>query len=434
MRGLLKNKVASNAIWIIVGRIVQSLLSLFVGMLTARYLGPSNYGLITYAASVVAFVIPIMNLGFSNTLVQEVTNHPDEEGDIFGSSILLSLCSALVCIIGVTSYTFIVDANEHVTNCVVILYSVILIFQAFELIQYWFQAKLLSKYMSIASLIAYAVVAAYKIVLLINRASVYFFAISNSLDYLLIAIFLFTIYKKLGGQRLHFSKDIAKRMVSNSKHYIVSSLMVTVFAQTDRIMLKLMINETAVGYYSAAVACAGLTSFVFAAIIDSMRPSILSHRKIKDIQGYEKGIELTYCIVIYLALAQSVVMTFLSKYIIGILYGIDYQPSVAALRIVVWYTTFSYMGSVRNIWILGEGKQRYLWIINLSGALTNIALNYLLIPNLGINGAAVASLITQFFTNIIVGYLIKPIKYNNKLIAKGMNPLLLVNILKKQRL
>ncbi len=434
MRGLLKNRVASNAIWIIVGRIVQSLLALVVGMLTARYLGPSNYGLITYATSIVAFVIPIMHLGFSNTLVQEITNHPDEEGGILGTSILLSLCSAVACVFGVASYTFIVDANEHVTNIVVILYSIILVFQAFELIQYWFHAKLLSKYMSIASLIAYIVVATYKIILLVKKANVYFFAISNSLDYLLIAILLFVVYKKLGGQRLHFSRYIAKRMVSNSRHYIVSGLMVTVFAQTDRIMLKLMINETAVGYYSAAVSCAGLTSFVFAAIIDSMRPSIFAHKKNSDIRGYEEGIELTYCIVIYLALAQSAVMTLFSNYIIRVLYGAAYQQSISALRIVVWYTTFSYMGSVRNIWILGEGKQKYLWIINLSGAVTNVFLNSLLIPRSGINGAAFASLVTQFFTNVIIGFLIRPIKDNNRLMARGINPLLLIDIFKKTRL
>lgn len=430
MRGLLKNKVASNALWIIFGRIVQSLFALVIGMLTARYLGPSNYGLISYAGSIVAFVVPIMNLGFSNVLVQEVTNHPEEEGEIFGSSILLSLCSAIACIIGVTVYTFWVDKNEPITNYVVMLYSIMLIFQAFELIQYWFQAKLLSKYMSIASLIAYVVVAAYKIILLVNKASVFFFAISNSLDYLLIAILLFVIYRKLGGQHLSFSKITAVRMFSSSKHYIVSSLMVTIFAQTDRIMLKLMINETAVGYYSAAVTCAGLTSFVFAAVIDSMRPSIFAHKKMEDIQGYERGIELTYSIVIYLALAQSLGMCILSKYIIAILYGLDFQPSVSALRIVVWYTTFSYMGSVRNVWILGEGKQRYLWILNLGGAMANIALNAVLIPLMGVNGAALASLITQFFTNVIMNILVWPLKYNNKLILRGLNPKLVMNLFK----
>lgn len=431
MKSLLKNKIASNALWIIIGKISQSILALVITMLTARYLGPSNYGLIAYAASIVTFVVPIMNLGMSNILVQELTNYPEEEGKIIGSSILMSFISSLACIAGITVYTFFVDANEPTTNIVVILYSVLLIFQAFELTQYWFQAKLLSKYMAISSLVAYALISAYKILLLVGGADVYFFAISNAMEYCLVAVFLLIVYKKLGGQRLSFSKATAKRMFNSSKHYIVSGLMVTIFAQTDRIMLKLMMNEAAVGYYSAAVACTGWTAFAFAAIIDSMRPSIFADKKVGNTEGYERGIARTYCIIIYLALFQSIAMTIFARLIISLLYGESYSPSVSALQIVVWYTTFSYMGSVRNVWILGESKQKYLWILNLGGAVVNIGLNALLIPIWGINGAAFASLITQFFTNIIMNVIVWPLKYNNRLILKGLNPMLIISLFKK---
>ena len=70
------NKIAKNATWIIVCRIVQAVFGLIINMLTARYLGPSNFGLITYAASLVAFVLPILQLGFNNILVQELVQHP----------------------------------------------------------------------------------------------------------------------------------------------------------------------------------------------------------------------------------------------------------------------------------------------------------------------------------------------------------------------
>ena len=55
-----KNRVVKNASWIIGIQIVKSLLGLVISMLTARFLGPSNFGLINYAASIVAFVTPIM--------------------------------------------------------------------------------------------------------------------------------------------------------------------------------------------------------------------------------------------------------------------------------------------------------------------------------------------------------------------------------------
>lgn len=433
VNNIFKSKVATNAIWIISGRIIRSLLGLVISMMTARYLGPSNFGLISYAASIVAFSVPLMNLGLSNILVQEYNKYPEDEGKITGTSIIFSFISALACIVGIISYTLQVDRSETNTNIVVILYSLVLIFQALELTQYWFQAKLLSKYMSIVSLTVYLVVASYRIFLLISNANIYWFALSSSIEYLLMAIALLFLYKKLGGKRICFSLDIGKRMFSKSKYYIMSNLMVMIFAQTDKIMIKLMINETAVGYYSAAVTCAVMTAFVYAAIIDSFRPSIYKSKADGDEKEYEKQISLLYCIIIYLSLIQSGIMTIFAPLIINILFGSDYSSAILALQIIVWYSTFSYMGAVRDIWILGENKQKYLWLLNLGGAGLNIGLNLVFIPLWGIYGSAFASLLTQIFTNIFMNRIVGPLKYNNHLILKGLNPMLVLSIFKESK-
>lgn len=426
----LKNKVIKNASWIIVCRVIQSLLGFVISMLTARYLGPSNYGLINYAASVVAFVIPIMQLGLNNILVQEIVNAPEEEGEILGTALCMSFLSSLLCTMGTISFAMIANRGESDTILVVALYSILLVCQSFELIQYWFQAKLLSKYTSITMLAAYLVVSAYRIYLLATSKSVFWFAVSNAFDYFIIAVAYLLIYRKVGRQPLKVSRAMMPRLFSKGKYYILSNMMMAIFAQTDTIMLKFMGNSAAIGYYSAAITCAGLTSFVFAAIIDSARPSIFEAKKVSQ-ESYEHDLSRLYSVIIYLSLLQSLFMTLFAKPIIGILYGGEYQPSILALQIVVWYTTFSYMGSVRNIWLLSEGKQNHLWKINLAGASANVVLNFALIPFYGIYGAAVASLITQFFTNVIVSFLFKPIQGNNKLMLAGIHPKRLMEVIRK---
>ncbi len=406
-------------------------LNLVVGMLTARYLGPSNYGVINYAASVVAFLVPVMQLGMCNILVQEIVNSENSEGEILGTAILLSSVSSLLCILGAITFVSIANAGETDTIIVCVLYSAILFCQAFEHIVYWFQAKLLSKYTSIMMFFAYVAVAAYRIILLLNKSSVFWFAASQPLDVLLISIGSFIAYRRLGGEKLKFSAATGKRLLSKGHYYIVSSMMVKVFAQTDKIMLKLMLSSADTGYYSAAITCAGLTSFVFSAIIDSMRPTIFERKK-ESAEKYEKSLIILYSVVIYLSLAQSAVMTAFASLIIKVLYGVQYAASAGALRIVVWYTTFAYLGAVRNIWILAESQQKHLWKINLCGALANVFLNFFLIPVMGVNGAALASLVTQIFTNVIVGYIIKPIRYNNKLMARSLNPKWFISQLKEQ--
>lgn len=416
-----KNRVVKNASWIIGIQIVKSLLGLVISMLTARFLGPSNFGLINYAASIVAFVTPIMYLGLNGVLVQEIVNTPEKEGEILGTSIFMAFISSILCIGGVISFSTIANHGEKDTIIVCALYSILLIFQSFEMVIYWFQAKLLSKYSSVVSLAAYILVSGYKIYLLATQKSIYWFAVSNALDYMIIALGATVVYKKLGGRPLRFNFNTAKHLFSKSRYYIVSNMMIAIFAQTDRIMLKLMINDAATGYYSAAVACAGMTGFVFTAIIDSFRPLIFDDKKTDEIR-YEKDMCRLYGIIIYLSLLQSLVITLFSGLIIKILYGAAYSASINALKLIVWYTTFSYLGSVRNIWILAENRQKYLWIINLSGALANVALNYILIPITGIMGAALASLVTQIFTNVIIGFIIRPIRYSNTLMLRALNP------------
>mgnify|MGYP000509610293 FL=1 len=132
-----------------------------------------------------------------------------------------------------------------------------------------------------------------------------------------------------------------------------------------------------------------------------------------------------------MSLLQSLLITLLSGLIVRILYGSDYAAAVPALRIVAWYTTFSYIGSVRNIWILAEGKQKYLLFINMLGAVANVALNFLLIGKFGINGAAFASLITQIFTNVVIGFIFKDIRQNNYIMLKSLSPNIFFGMLRR---
>lgn len=427
---ILNNSIFKNASWIIGCKIVQSLLNLVIGLITARYLGPSNYGIITYVASVVAFAMPIMQLGLRHTLVKEFINDPEREGAILGTSLVLNIISAVFCMVGCIAFVMLVNSGEKETILVCALYSLTLICNATEMTQYWFQSKLLSKYPSVAALVAYIVVALYKIYLLVTQKSVVWFAFSNVIDYFLISVILIIIYNRVGGQRLSVDWRLGKKLLSASKYYIIPSLMVVIFQNTDRIMIKLMIGEAETGFYSAAITCIGISGFVFAAIMDTARPVILEEKE-RNTVLYEKRIIQLYSIITFLSLAQSVGMTVLAKPLVFLLYGSEYSKAAGILAVAVWYNTFGQYGSVRNIWILAEGKQKYLTGINIVGALANVVLNYFLIPILGAVGAAVASVITQFFTNVIIGFVFKPIRRNNYLMIKGLDPRVLIELSSK---
>ena len=150
--------------------------------------------------------------------------------------------------------------------------------------------------------------------------------------------------------------------------------------------------------------------------------------KERNTELYEKRVVQLYSIITCLSLAQSVGMTVLAKPIVLLLYGEEYSKTAGILAVAVWYNTFGHYGSVRNIWILAEGKQKYLTTINVVGAFANVALNFAIIPVWGAVGAAVASVITQFLTNVIIGFILKPIRRNNSLMLKGLNPRIIIEL------
>lgn len=427
-----RSNAFNNAAWIIVCRIIQAVLSLFVGMWTARYLGPSNYGLINYASSLAAFVAPIAYLGINEVLVLEIINKPDKDGETVGTAMCISLFMAIICMIGIMIFVNVTSPNELETKIVCGFYNFILVIRAFQIVQYWFQAKLLSKYTSISSIVVYILISVFKIYLLASGKNILWFVACCLLDEALIIVATLILYHKLAGGKLTFSKATAIHLVSKSKCFIIPNLMITIFAQTDRIMLKLMIDNAAAGIYSAAFTCANMSSFVFVAIIDSFRPSIFSYHK-NDKHIYELRVKQLYSIVIYLSILQCVGIMILAQPMIFILYGNEYAASIGVLQVLVWYTLFSYVGAVRNIWVIAENKQKYLWLINVIGAIMNVIMNYTLIPQYGAFGAAIASLMTQFTTNVIMCIILKPYRYSVKLMAESLNPKFLFALVNERK-
>ena len=419
LKQILNNKIFKNAGWLVTGKVIQMVINLVVGILTARYLGPNGYGLISYAGAYISFFAVFCTLGINSVLVKELVDHPGQEGMVLGTSIGLRGVSSLLSAVAMIGISTILDANDPLAQVVVALCSIGVLFNIFDVFNYWFQSKLESKKTAIASLIAYSVTAAYKIFLLATGKSVQWFALATSVDYICIAIILFWYYKQGKGRRLSFSMSYGKRLLSSSCHFILPGLMVAIYGQTDKIMLKHMLSEAEVGYYATATALCSMWTFILSAIIDSLTPVIMqSHENDKDkCDRYNK---LLYCIVFYLSALVSVAFILGGKLAIKILYGAAYLPAVAPLMVVTWYTAFSYLGVARNAWVVCEKKQKYLKYIYISSALVNVVLNFLLIPIWGTVGAAVASLMAQFFTVMVVPFFIKEMRRNSVMMLEAI--------------
>ncbi len=419
IKNALKNRIVKNAGWLMIGRVIHMILSFVIGLLTARYLGPANFGVLNYAGAYTTFFMAFCTLGINSVIVKNFVDHPEESGETIGTTIVLRLISSFMSIGVIVGIVSIVDKGDKVTILVVFLYSLSLLFQVFDTFNYWFQSKLMSKYYAIATLISYSIASAYKVLMLALNMSVEWFAVANSVDIGIVAVIMYIIYRKKGGPGFSVSYRKAKELLSVSCSYILSGLMVAIYAATDKVMLKHMLDESSVGFYSLAVSIATVWTFVLAAIIDSMNPSIMEYHN-TDKRRYLIMNKRLYALVFYISILASAIICVIAPVFIRVVYGEAYLPAVGPLRIVVWYVAFSYLGVARNAWIVCERKQKYLKYIYLSSALINVVLNFLLIPLIGTLGAALASLLTQIATVFGVPAIIRPLRPNTKMMLDAI--------------
>jgi O-antigen/teichoic acid export membrane protein len=257
--------------------------------------------------------------------------------------------------------------------------------------------------------------------LLITFKDVRWFAAAHVVEYAFVAILLLISYRNSNGKTspLRFDLSVAKRVLKRSYHFILSGMMVALYGQMDRVMLKSMISEEAVGFYSAAATINNCWVFILVALTEASSPVIVSKYP-EDKEGFEKGLIRLYGIILYIAFFVAICITLLSKPLILLLFGGDYLPGRLTLCILCWGTPFAYLGVARHIWLVTHKKQKYIKYISAAGALCNLVLNAVLIPVWGIHGAALATMVTRFFTNFVIDFLIPGTRESGKLYLKAL--------------
>lgn len=414
-----KKKVINNMSWLLGGRVVNMILSFFVSLATARYLGAKNLGAINYVAAYVSFFSSITSLGLSVIVIKEVSLGKEDGNQVIWTGVLMRFLTGVFSTVAVLALVFITDGQDPQLMKIALLESIAIIASAFDTFMYWFQGKLLAKYVTIASTLAYIGMSCYRIYLLANDADILWFAFATSVDVILLSLALMLFYIKKNGFHPSISWALGKRLMQQSYHYMISGLIAILYSKIDQIMLKHMLDETAVGLYSAALQIAGYWGMIPAAFIQSVGP-VLYKDADENRSLFYKRLKQSYAGIWLLNVCWSVAVSIFSYWIIYILYGEKFLGAQNALVIVVWYTGITSIGSLTQVYFATENKNQYVNYCALAGLITNVILNLLLIPRFGIEGAAAATLATYVVIHIVMPLVLKDIRKAGMLIVQGM--------------
>lgn len=405
--------------WLLGGKIVNMILSFFVSLATARYLGPDNFGSINYVAAYVSFFSSITSLGLSVIVIKEISMGKEDDNEVIWTGILMRFLTAVFSTIAVIALVSITDKSDPLMVKIAILESIAILASAFDTFMYWFQGKLLGKYTSIASVVAYIGMSLYRIYLLANNADILWFAFATSVDTLLLSLILMLCYVRENGFHPKVSVRLGKSLMKQSYHYMISGLIAILYSKIDQIMLKQMLDTYSVGLYTAALTIAGLWGMIPSAFIQSVSPIL--YKNAEESRGmFYKRLRQSYAGIWLLNICWSLGVSIFSYWVIYLLYGKAYLGARGALVIVVWYTGITSIGSLTQVYLATENKNKYVNYFALAGLVTDVVLNALLIPRMGILGAAIATLVTYTVIHIVMPIAIKDTRDAGRLIIQGM--------------
>lgn len=405
--------------WLLGGKIVNMILSFFVSLATARYLGPDNFGSINYVAAYVSFFSSITSLGLSVIVIKEISMGKEDDNEVIWTGILMRFLTAVFSTIAVIALVSITDKSDSLMVKIAILESIAILASAFDTFMYWFQGKLLGKYTSIASVVAYIGMSLYRIYLLANNADILWFAFATSVDTLLLSLILMLCYVRENGFHPKVSVRLGKSLMKQSYHYMISGLIAILYSKIDQIMLKQMLDTYSVGLYTAALTIAGLWGMIPSAFIQSVSPIL--YKNAEESRGmFYKRLRQSYAGIWLLNICWSLGVSIFSYWVIYLLYGKAYLGARGALVIVVWYTGITSIGSLTQVYLATENKNKYVNYFALAGLVTDVVLNALLIPRMGILGAAIATLVTYTVIHIVMPLAIKDTRDAGRLIIQGM--------------
>jgi O-antigen/teichoic acid export membrane protein len=412
-----------NTSWMMGEHFLRVISGLFVGVLVARYLGPSQFGLFSYVVAFTGIFGGIAKLGLDGLLVRELVNYPEKREGYLGTAFWLKVFGAFLVIVLLLAFLPF-TGNEATTKLFVLIIAAGLVFGSFEVIDFHFQSQVLAKVASICKVLQLSLSSALKLYLVFTEADLIWFVLATAFDAVSLAALYFCAYQMTKSRSFyaHFDLALAKKLLKSSFPLIFAAIAVSVYMRIDQIMIKEMLGDYEVGIYSAAVRLSEAFYFIPTIIAASLFPAILNAQKDNEELANLRQQRL-YSLMVWIAIFIAFTLTFSSDWLVKLLFGSAYLDAGQVLRVHAWASIFVFLGVAGSKWLIANDLQ----IINLYntvlGAILNITLNLILIPKFGLVGAAYATLISYCFAAYLMNVLWKNTRHNFLMITKSLIPM-----------
>lgn len=400
-------KYGVNISWLFFEKFVRMAIGFSVGIYVARQLGPANYGILNYALSYVGIFAIVAGLGLDSIVVRELVRTPEKKEELLGSAFLLRITGFIVMLAG-ASGGLVFSNNDQSTNIIVLVIAGGYLFQSLQVIDFYFQAEVKSKYVALSQITALLIVSVFRLYFAYYVFPLLYFAIIES-AYIAITFILYVFFYVSSGNNIRnwkYKFNTALALMKSSWPLLLSGVAGMIYMRIDQVMIKSMLGDAEVGYYAVAVRLVEIWYFIPMIICSSLFPAIIRSKDVSE-QHYERRVQKLVTLNLILSAAIILSTLLLGHYIVRVLYGESYLKSASILCIYIWVIVMVSFGVVRSKWLITEKLEYQFIICGLAGIICNVGLNYLLIRRIGLEGACYATVISQTLTALIIPLFMK---------------------------
>lgn len=359
----------------------------------ARTLGSGGLGQLSAVLAASALLMPLAQGGLSGIAVKAAIGHPAQERAVFETALWWRLIAAMIAAaFGIIIWGGGLSADAH--YAVFPLLAIAQIALALQVLELRFLAHERTPELVRVRITIALVFAALKIGAAQDTGSIAIVAAVFASEFLVLgaahAIWCRKVFHDWIWPRAHaLWRDW---FVTRTPWLVVSGIAEVINQKIDILMLERLRGAHEAGIYAAAAKISEAWYAVPFLLVTAAFPSIA--RAQDEGRLTQRDWQRLLDAMFVLTLIMSVVIQLLAQPIVHLLFGEQFEMSASVLAIHVWAGLFVGMRAVLSRWIITEDV---LWLstwMACAGAFVNVALNVVLIPTHGAQGAAIATTVS----------------------------------------
>lgn len=409
--------IFTNMSWVMISQLLVSALGFIWTILTARYLGVKDYGILGFATSMIGIIGMTLDLGITSYSIRQIATDNNSVSKYLSNIIPLKLLLSL----GTFTLLFIIlllMKRDELTIIITLLFLINGIFQTITtILNGTFQAFEKVKYQGIGNILSNVLLFIFILISIYCDFKLLGIALSYILANIIGLIYAYLMfYRHITKPKFELDLSFCKKLIILSLPFAITGILYNIYYSIDIVMLTNLIGDYATGLYNATYKLIlVLTLFygMYTAVIYPVMSKFYKNDKNLLLVSYEKSIKYLTLVMIPISIATM----YYSLDIIHVIYGYKYDGAAPILSILIWTVCLLFVNGAGNTLLNASHKERTVTKIYGIAAVFNVVMNFILIPYLSYVGATITTVLSDILIFIIQKYVIHKIglKPNKKL-------------------